>query len=59
MRGLIEICPECGSENVSGITRVVGYFSEIKNMNKSKQKEISQRQLGNYSMEASIPDKEN
>ena len=41
-------CPDCGSENVFGITRIVGYFSTINNWNKSKQAELKRRQKGNY-----------
>ncbi len=41
-------CPLCGSNNVYGISRIVGYFSEIDNWNKSKQAELKQRQKGNY-----------
>ncbi|MEA1997619.1 MAG: anaerobic ribonucleoside-triphosphate reductase, partial [Gemmatimonadota bacterium] len=48
-RGLSESCPACGSEDVFGETRVVGYFSKIENWNKSKQYgELSDRQKGNY-----------
>jgi len=41
-------CPHCYSENVLGMSRVVGYFSIIENWNKSKQTELKQRQKGNY-----------
>ncbi len=41
-------CPSCGSNNVYGISRIVGYFSEIQNWNKSKQAELKRRQRGNY-----------
>lgn len=41
-------CPQCGSEHVYGISRVVGYFSAINNWNKSKQAEFKSRQKGNY-----------
>lgn len=41
-------CPRCGSSNVYGISRVVGYFSVIDNWNKSKQAELKRRQKGNY-----------
>lgn len=41
-------CPVCGSSNVYGISRVVGYFSAIDNWNKSKQAEFKRRQKGNY-----------
>ncbi|TFF85213.1 hypothetical protein EU523_00210 [Candidatus Heimdallarchaeota archaeon] len=41
-------CPYCGSTNVYGISRVVGYFSIIDNWNKSKKAELKRRQEGNY-----------
>ena len=41
-------CPHCGSENVYGMSRVVGYFSKIENWNKSKRAELRARQKGNY-----------
>ena len=41
-------CQHCGSENVYGVTRVVGYFSRIDNWNSGKKKELSDRQKGNY-----------
>ncbi|MBD3189441.1 MAG: hypothetical protein GF308_02305 [Candidatus Heimdallarchaeota archaeon] len=41
-------CPHCGSTNVYGISRVVGYYSVIDNWNKSKQAELKRRQKGNY-----------
>lgn len=48
-RGLKSKCPECGSEDVEGETRVVGYFSKVKNWNKSKRLgELKARQQGNY-----------
>ena len=43
-------CPQCGSENVYGISRVVGYYSAIQNWNKSKTAELHDRQKGNYSI---------
>jgi len=52
MRGLIENCTNCGSENVYGETRVVGYFSKIQNWNKSKRYgELTARQRGRYAIE--------
>jgi ribonucleoside-triphosphate reductase len=45
---IIPRCPHCGSINVYGISRVVGYFSRIDNWNKSKQAELRDRQKGNY-----------
>ncbi|MBR4673953.1 MAG: hypothetical protein IKP00_05745 [Victivallales bacterium] len=48
-RGLLEVCPECGSKEVVGETRVVGYFSKIQNWNKSKRYgELIARQRGMY-----------
>ncbi|NLE54976.1 MAG: hypothetical protein GX617_08575, partial [Lentisphaerae bacterium] len=52
-RGLQEKCRECGSEQVMGETRVVGYFSKIQNWNKSKRYgELVARQKGQYAIEA-------
>ncbi len=52
-RGLQEKCRECGSEQVMGETRVVGYFSKIQNWNKSKRYgELVARQKGRYAVEA-------
>jgi anaerobic ribonucleoside-triphosphate reductase len=49
--GLLENCPECGSSNVVGETRVVGYFSKIQNWNKSKRYgELLARHQGAYSI---------
>ncbi|MBY8993416.1 MAG: hypothetical protein KGD59_02620 [Candidatus Heimdallarchaeota archaeon] len=41
-------CPKCDSQNVYGISRVVGYFSVINNWNRSKQAELKRRQKGKY-----------
>ena len=41
-------CPQCGSEKVYGISRVVGYFSVIDNWNPAKQDELLKRQKGDY-----------
>ena len=50
-RGLKETCPDCGSDNVVGETRVVGYFSKVQNWNKSKRYgELIARQRGQYSV---------
>lgn len=42
-RGLQERCRECGSENVYGITRIVGYFSKITTWNRGKLGELRDR----------------
>ncbi len=50
-RGLLESCPECGSSDVVGETRVVGYFSKIQNWNKSKRYgELLARHAGKYNI---------
>jgi len=45
---LVERCAFCDSTNVSGITRIVGYFSRVNNWNKSKLGELKDRHRGNY-----------
>lgn len=45
---MVARCSHCGSKNVYGISRVVGYFSRINNWNKSKQAEFKTRQDGSY-----------
>jgi ribonucleoside-triphosphate reductase len=47
MRGLKDKC-ECGSVNIYGITRIVGYYSRISNWNKSKVGELNDRHKGDY-----------
>jgi ribonucleoside-triphosphate reductase len=42
-RGLRTQCPECGSMNVYGVTRIVGYFSKIETWNRSKVGELYDR----------------
>jgi len=49
--GLSETCPACGSPDVYGITRIVGYFSRISNWNKSKVGELRDRHRGDYAVE--------
>ncbi|QBG48359.1 hypothetical protein EGM51_13510 [Verrucomicrobia bacterium S94] len=50
-RGLLEQCPECGSTDVVGETRVVGYFSKVQNWNKSKRYgELLARHAGKYNI---------
>jgi anaerobic ribonucleoside-triphosphate reductase len=58
-RGLLERCPECGSEDVVGETRVVGYFSKIQNWNKSKRYgELLARHAGKYNIMTAEDEKE-
>lgn len=47
-RGLQENCIGCGSEDVYGVTRIVGYYSKITNWNKNKIGELKDRHSGNY-----------
>lgn len=50
-RGLKDVCQQCGSKDVVGETRVVGYFSKIQNWNKSKRYgELVARQRGRYAV---------
>ncbi len=42
-RGLHDKCPTCGSEDIYGITRIVGYFSKITTWNKGKVGELKER----------------
>ena len=52
-RGLQDKCRACGSEDVVGETRVVGYFSKISNWNKSKRYgELLDRHRGDYAVGA-------
>jgi len=48
--GLKERCGHCGSTDVHGLTRIVGYFSRVSNWNKSKHGELKDRQRGDYSV---------
>ncbi|MBL7115586.1 MAG: anaerobic ribonucleoside-triphosphate reductase [Kiritimatiellae bacterium] len=57
MRGLKEDCDSCGSQDIVGETRVVGYFSKIQNWNKSKRYgELLARHRGQYSIECADSD---
>jgi anaerobic ribonucleoside-triphosphate reductase len=42
-RGLHDECPNCGSDNIYGITRIVGYFSKVTTWNKGKVGELKER----------------
>ena len=48
--GLKAACGHCHSEDVYGMTRVVGYFSRVHNWNRSKIGELKDRRRGNYSV---------
>ncbi|MFW6134621.1 MAG: anaerobic ribonucleoside-triphosphate reductase [Elusimicrobiota bacterium] len=47
-RGLLDFCSYCHSDNVYGITRIVGYYSKVNNWNKNKIGELKDRKSGNY-----------
>jgi ribonucleoside-triphosphate reductase len=50
-RGLEPVCNQCGSQNVVGETRVVGYFARVQNFNKSKRYgELPDRHAGDYAV---------
>lgn len=50
-RGLSPKCPICGSDDVVGETRIVGYFSKLSNFNLSKLAENRARDRGKYHVE--------
>lgn len=41
-------CLYCGSTNIYGLSRIVGYYSIIENWNNSKLAELESRQKGKY-----------
>lgn len=43
-------CPKCHSNNIFGMTRVVGYYSIIENWNEGKQAELLDRRKGRYNI---------
>ena len=48
--GLVTKCAHCGSDDVYGETRIVGYFSAISSWNLSKLAELRARHRGDYSV---------
>lgn len=42
-RGLLDKCPNCGSEDIELITRITGYFSKVSGWNKGKIAELKDR----------------
>jgi ribonucleoside-triphosphate reductase len=42
-RGLSEECPQCGSTDTYGITRIVGYYSKVSTWNRGKLGELKER----------------
>lgn len=53
-RGLTENCNDCGSKDVYGVTRIVGYYSKITNWNKNKIGELKDRHSGNYKVKSQV-----
>lgn len=43
VRGIRKSCPQCGSEEVDGITRITGYFTKVSSWNKGKIGELKER----------------
>ncbi|HBG56571.1 MAG TPA: hypothetical protein DDX07_01010, partial [Porphyromonadaceae bacterium] len=39
-------CPECGSENVDYLTRVIGYMKRVSNFSLPRQQEAASRYYG-------------
>ncbi|MBW2039018.1 MAG: anaerobic ribonucleoside-triphosphate reductase [Deltaproteobacteria bacterium] len=57
-RGLKDLCPYCGSEDVDGITRITGYFTKISSWNKGKLGELRDRYRNQGFMEKKPEDVE-
>jgi len=53
---LSERCASCDSTDVTGITRIVGYYSRISNWNRSKVGELKDRHRGDYRVIEPAPD---
>ncbi|RLG26138.1 anaerobic ribonucleoside-triphosphate reductase [Methanosarcinales archaeon] len=47
--GLLQKCPNCGSENVEHLSRVTGYVQAVSGWNESKKQELKDRQRYNMS----------
>ena len=47
--GLLQKCPNCGSENVEHLSRVTGYVQAVSGWNESKKQELKDRQRYNVS----------
>lgn len=41
--GLLDVCPNCGSENVDQLSRVTGYIQAVSGWNNSKKQELKDR----------------
>ena len=38
-----KVCPECGSDNVDYLTRVIGYMKRVSNFSAARQEEAKRR----------------
>ena len=54
-RGLADVCPLCGSDEVEGITRITGYFTKINSWNKGKLGELAERMRNRGFFDAGSP----
>jgi len=48
------MCPECGSHDVSQVSRVTGYLAEVAGFNEGKQQELKDRHRINISDESGM-----
>jgi anaerobic ribonucleoside-triphosphate reductase len=46
VKGLRDLCPHCGSDNIEEITRITGYFSRVSHWNRGKIGELRDRKKG-------------
>jgi ribonucleoside-triphosphate reductase len=46
-RGLVDVCPSCGSQELEQITRITGYFTRVSSWNKGKLGELKDRYRNN------------
>ncbi|MFH0732795.1 MAG: anaerobic ribonucleoside-triphosphate reductase [Candidatus Omnitrophota bacterium] len=52
--GLKNSCSHCGSDNIYGVTRIVGYYSRIDNWNKSKLGELRDRRKSPHNYQVAL-----
>jgi ribonucleoside-triphosphate reductase len=43
MRGILETCVHCGSEEVDGLARITQYYSRVSGWNRGKRAELRDR----------------
>jgi ribonucleoside-triphosphate reductase len=54
-RGLADVCPLCGSDEVEGITRITGYFTKVNSWNHGKLGELAERMRNRGFFDAGSP----